>query len=320
MTKHTIVALDSWVSLPALNFEYELIRHVNTSPMELPERMKDATIVVTSATRVTRAGIENAPRLKLIACNGTGTDHVDKAYARERNITVCHVPAQNTDSVSEHAFALYYAVRRKIIPLHNIAMDGTTWAQDNMLHGRFGPPPRTNSEETLVVVGYGALGKNVERIGTALGMRVLVAERKGASQVRRGRVSFQNALSEGTVFIIVAPSDASTRDMFANPEFEAMNSSAVIINVGRGGVINEHDLANALREGRIGGAATDVFEHEPATRENSPLIDPSIPNLVLSPHLAWYASKTIKNTIASVKTNLEAFAAGNPQNVVVASQ
>lgn len=70
MTKHTIVALDSWVSLPALNFEYELIRHVNTSPMELPERMKDATIVVTSATRVTRAGIENAPRLKLIACNG----------------------------------------------------------------------------------------------------------------------------------------------------------------------------------------------------------------------------------------------------------
>lgn len=84
--------------------------------------------------------------------------------------------------------------------------------------------------------------------------------------------------------------------------------------------MNERDLADALRNGKIGGAATDVFEHEPATKENCPLLDPSIPNLVLSPHLAWYASKTIKNTIATVKANLEAFAAGKPQNIVVPSK
>lgn len=139
-------------------FKYDVTLYQNTSAEELPERVKDATIIITSATRVTRAGIENASNLQLIACNGTGTDHVDKEAARERGVSVCRVPAQNTDSVSEHAFALYYAIRRRIVEMHDIAMDGNTWANDNLLARRLDPPPRTNAEETLVVIGHGALG------------------------------------------------------------------------------------------------------------------------------------------------------------------
>ena len=156
--RHKIVAIDAWVKPPTFAFDCDITQYQNTSPAELPERIKDATILITSASRVPRVGIENAPKLQLIACNGTGTDHVDKDAARERGVAVCRVPAQNTDSVSEHAFALYYAIRRHVVEMHHIAMDGRTWSGSNVLHLKLGKPPRTNGEERLVVVGYGALG------------------------------------------------------------------------------------------------------------------------------------------------------------------
>ena len=148
-------------------------------------------------------------------------------------------------------------------------------------------------------------------------MNVLVAERKGASEIRQGRTGFEDAIKKGTVFVLVVPLDENTRDMISTPEFEAMDPTALVINVGRGGVINEAALAKALKEGQIAGAATDVFEHEPATTENCPLLDPSIPNLVVTPHIAWYSSRTIQGTLATVKANIEGFVSGKPQNIVV---
>lgn len=130
----------------------------------------------------------------------------------------------------------------------------------------------------------------MEKIGRALGMRVLIAERKGASDVRDGRTSFADCLKLGTLFILVAPLDSTTKNMFGTSEFSAMDPAALIINVGRGGVINEADLAEALRQGEIGGAGLDVFETEPASATNSPLVKQEIPNLILSPHLAWYVN------------------------------
>ena len=154
-------------------------------------------------------------------------------------------------------------------------------------------------------------------MGKALGMQVLIAERKGASEVREGRTLFQDAVKQGTIFILVTPLDDSTRDMVSTAEFDSMNSTALVINVGRGGVVDETALAQALNDGKIAGAATDVFEHEPATKENCPLLDPSIPNLIVSPHVAWYSSRTIKGTLETVKANIEGFVAGKPQNIVV---
>ena len=94
--KHSVVVVDSWVNPPPLDFDHDFHQYSNTTPDELPERIKDATIVITSSTRITRAGVENAPRLQLVSCNGTGTDHVDKDVIRQRGITLCRVPAQNT--------------------------------------------------------------------------------------------------------------------------------------------------------------------------------------------------------------------------------
>lgn len=160
-------------------------------------------------------------------------------------------------------------------------------------------------------------GKSVEKMARALGMKVLIADRKGATEVRDGRVAFETALKECTVFILVCPLDVSTRNMIDEAEFNTMQPTSMIVNVGRGGIINEQALTAALRKGKISGAATDVFETEPATKENSPLLDPSIPNLVLSPHMAWYSAKSINGSLMGIKSNIEAWVAGKPQNVIL---
>lgn len=151
-------------------------------------------------------------------------------------------------------------------------------------------------------------------------MKVLIAERKGAKEARDSRTAFDDALKQGTVFILTTPLDETTQDMISSTELELMDATSLLVNVGRGGVINEAALAKALREGKIAGAATDVFESEPATKENCPLLDPSIPNLILTPHIAWYSSRTIQGTVATVKDNVERFVAGQPQNLVIAGK
>ncbi|KAF2716905.1 hypothetical protein K431DRAFT_234337 [Polychaeton citri CBS 116435] len=315
--KHKLVAIDSCIVPPQVDFECETIIYDATSPEELPDRIKDATMITTGLAKVTRTDIEAASRLQLISACGTGSDHIDKKAAHEKGITVCHIPAQNTESVSEHALALYYSLRRRIGEMHDLTLSGTIWPPNPAVLAKLGnPPPRTNSQETLVIVGY---GKMVEKLGKTLGMLVLISERKGSGTIRDGRTPFDEAVHQGTLFILTAPLNDSTRGMFGAAEFSIMDNTALFVNISRGALVDEHALAAALRGGQIGGAATDVYEHEPATTENCPLIDPSIPNLILSPHIAWYSLKTIEGSEAILKANLEAFAAGSPINVVLPS-
>ncbi|KAM0723571.1 hypothetical protein Q7P37_000558 [Cladosporium fusiforme] len=166
------------------------------------------------------------------------------------------------------------------------------------------------------IIGYGALGRNIERIGKALGMKVLIAERKNATTTREGRTSFSEAIRQATLIIVVVPRDNETFNMISTPELEAMDSTVNLVNTGRGGVVNEEAVVQALRDGKIGGFATDVYAVEPATKENSVLLDETIPNLVLSPHIAWYSSRTLNGTFEVLRGNIEGFAAGNPQNTI----
>ncbi|GAB7357612.1 hypothetical protein MBLNU459_g0113t2 [Dothideomycetes sp. NU459] len=320
MAVHKIVQLDGHQEIPPLDFPVEKIVHVSTKPSEVADRIEDATIVIATATKLTYETLMNhGPKLQLIASLGIGVDNIDPRAVVERGLTLVNVPAQNTDAVTEHAFALYGAVKRRILPLHNWAMGGEEWAKSGMSVLQYKTVPRTNREETLGVVGYGALGKSTEKMGKALGMRVLVAERKGtpAAATRPGRLPFADVLAQSTVLILTCPLDASTRNMVDEPELRTLPRDAILVNVGRGGIVNERALARALRDGTVAGAATDVFEHEPATTENCPLLDESIPNLVITPHIAWFSSATLIGTKKVTKANLEAFAAGKPQNVVI---
>lgn len=143
-------------------------------------------------------------------------------------------------------------------------------------------------------------------------MDTKVAERKGATKTRPGRIHFEDALRVGTIFIIAAPSTDQTQGMIGEPELAKMNSSALIINVGRGGLVDELALVAALRSHKLAGAGIDVFQCEPPSNGSCPLLDRTVPNLILTPHVGWYSDETVAATKATIVQNLKSFVEGRP--------
>ncbi|KAF4547681.1 D-isomer specific 2-hydroxyacid dehydrogenase-like protein 4 [Elsinoe fawcettii] len=317
--QHHILLLNAPFAPPSFSFPHTLTHLKNTHVDTILPSLAPATILVTAAVHLSHAVItQHCPSLRAIICMGTGVDNISIPACEERGITLCNTPAQNVASVSEHAFALFMAVKRKVVQMDAFTRDGHTWGERKMLISEWGlGPPRTNGEEVCAVVGYGALGKGIKDLMERNGMRVVVAERKGAREVREGRVAFGQAIKEATLVVLCAPLDEGTRGMVGEEELRGMREDVIVVNIGRGGLVEEKALVKALREGWIGGAATDVFEHEPATKENSPLLEEGIPNLVLSPHIAWYSKTTLEGAKKLIHENIEMFVKGTPQNIIV---
>ncbi|KAJ5458127.1 D-isomer specific 2-hydroxyacid dehydrogenaseNAD-binding [Penicillium sp. IBT 31633x] len=332
-TTHHIVAIEAVHSpIPEFNLPVPHTRAVHrwTDPADLPSRLKDATIAITTTIRLTAETLspEVTPKLRLIVIMATGTDCVDIAAATARGITVCNCPGSNVDSVSEHAIGLYFAARRKFVELHNATVAvpadpslDTEWKTNGSLLSRVRAPdgtaPLLCSDETVCIVGYGSLGKRIEALAKGLGMKVIIAERKGVAS-RDGRFLFEDALKKATVVVLCLPRSAETLNMISAAELRIMSPHAVLVNVARGGIVDEQALLDALKGGVIAGAATDVYAIEPAGRGDSPLLGPDAKglNLVLTPHLAWYAERTLRNLQATVKETTEKWCAGESINQV----
>lgn len=328
-TAHHIVALEA-IHCPIPDFDlpgpHTKSIHKWTTPSELSARVKDATIVITTTIRLTAEilSVEKTPRLCLIVVLASGTDCIDKEAAKARGIPVCNCPGTNIDSVSEHAIALYFATRRNLVHLTNavtsVPAEGETeWKTNGSLHPRLrtadGKAPLLCSEETVGIVGYGALGKRIRMLATALGMKVIVAERRGQSP-RDDRVSFEDALRRSTVLILCLPRTPETVNMISTEELRMMPCQAVLINVARGGIVDEEALVSALKQGEIFGAGMDVYANEPVGRGGSPVLEADGLNLVLSPHLAWFAERTMGNLQAGVKETVERWCKGQTINRV----
>ncbi|KAK9778904.1 putative Glycerate dehydrogenase [Seiridium cardinale] len=318
--QHKIVCLDAYMcAVPKFNFPHEYVEFDNTiGEKQTIERAKDATIVITTRAGLTAETFSHCPRLEFIAVMGAGTNFLDTAAARKRNIPVCNCPSASAEAVAEHAFALYLAAKKRIVDLHHAILEGTDWPKYISGFRFYSSPPRVSRHETLGIIGYGGLGKNIETIAKALGMKVLVAERKGVegTNVRAGRTSFEEVLKSCTVLMIGCPLDDETRNMFTAIELQKMRKDGMLINVARGGIVNEDDLVKALNDGWIAAAATDVFVTEPATADTSPLIRNCPPNLTLSPHTAWYADVSIERLQVMIKSVVEGYVSGSIQNVV----
>ncbi|KAF2227414.1 glycerate dehydrogenase [Elsinoe ampelina] len=317
--QHHILILNAPFAPPTFTFPHTLTHLKNTHVDTILPSLSTATILVTAAVHLSHTTItQHCPALRAIICMGTGVDNISIPACQERGITLCNTPAQNIASVSEHALALFLAVKRKVVEMDGFTRDGRTWGKRKMLIGEWDlGAPRTNREETCLVVGYGALGKGVGDLMGRNEMRVLVAERKGVEGVREGRVGFEEGLRAATVVVLCAPLDEGTRGMIGEVELRGMREDVIVVNVGRGGIVDEKMLVRALKEKWIAGAATDVFEEEPATKENSPLLEEGIPNLVLSPHIAWFSKTTLDGAKKVVHENIENYAKGTPSNVIV---
>ncbi|CAK7208910.1 hypothetical protein SCUCBS95973_000273 [Sporothrix curviconia] len=309
------------ISLPA-PYTFSLTKYVTTPIGQVAERLRDADIAIITTVPIRADTLDPAVtnKLKLICAVASGTDTIDLAACRARGIRVLNNPACNIDAVAEHALALYFAARRSILP-SMMALTANEWPQRGTLiktaeHANGTLPARRCAAETAVVVGYGGVGKRLVELLRMLGMNVVVAGRKGqaAADVPTGRVAFDEAIMTATALFLCCPRTPDTLDLLSTAEFATMQPDSILVNVSRGGIVDETALLVALQTNQIAGAGVDVFAQEPASSETSPLLAPDVVgaglNLVMTPHTAWVSAQTNANNARVLLENLNGFING----------
>jgi phosphoglycerate dehydrogenase-like enzyme len=294
--KHHIVVLEAvHAPMPKWDFPHDLTLYPRTYKGDVAERIKDATIVVACVTPVTPEDLDVAKDVRCLAVMAVGISWLDREAFAQRGVTVTNCAGGNVEAVCEHFLALYFALRKKIVEMDN-AMKGTKeWLQDGTLiaHWPEKKPPPGCRQEVLGIFGYGTIGKRIAVLAKALGFsEILVADRKGtpADQVRQGRTAFDEVVKRSSTLVVCVPKSDDTVGMISQPEFAMMRKDAILINVARGGIVHEADLAEALRARQLAGGAVDVLENEPGGIGTTPLCpDPAqgaepIPNLIISEH------------------------------------
>ena len=300
----------SWEAISALG---ELVVHARTVPADIPARCHGAEVVFTNKVPLDAATLGSLPDLKYIGVMATGTNVVDLAAARAAGITVTNVPGYSTMSVAQHVFALLFelvvrtgetsaAVRRgawetcpdfcfTIAPFHELA------------------------GKTMGLVGFGEIGQAVARIADALGMKVLVHSRsEKPSAVPVQWAGLDEVFSRADVVSLHCPLTDGTRHLVNDARLALMKPGALLINTGRGPLVDEPALAGALERGVLAGFGGDVLSTEPPSSGN-PLL--RAPRVVLTPHIAWASIEARHRLMAILASNLRAFLAGDPVNVVV---
>ena len=268
-------------------------------------RISDAEVVINirSTSKFTAAVIARCPQLRLISIWGTGTDNVDLEAAKARGVRVTNTPGVSAVAVAEHTLALIMAVAKQIVTVDREVREGK-WprAMVPQLRG-----------QVLGLIGTGAIGREVARLGTAIGMRVIAWTFHPGGDAAEW-VGFDDVFRQADVVSVHVRQSSDTSGLIRREHFEMMKPGAIFINTARGPIVSEADLITALQTNRIAGAGLDVFGHEPL-QSDSPLR--SLPNVVLTPHAAGITPETTEAGLALAIDNVFAFLAGRPANAVV---
>jgi len=284
-----------------------------SAPEEVAERIATAEVVISNKVMLDETLLAGAPHLKLIAIAATGTNNVDLAAAERLGIRVCNIRRYATPSVVQHVFALLLALVRNLTAYRQAAQDGRWQRSDQFCLLDF--PIRELGGLTLGIVGYGELGQAVAEVAEkAFGMRLLIAQRPGGP-AQPGRLPLQELLPQVDVLSLHCPLSEQTRNLIGERELGLMKPDALLINTARGGIVDETALAAALRAGRLGGAGIDVLATEPPGSD-SPLLAGDIPNLIVTPHVAWASREARQRLTDQLAENIRAFLDDAPQNLV----
>jgi glycerate dehydrogenase len=317
ITKEYIVFLDRATLLADLripDFDHAWVELPACEPDQVAEQLWRASIAITNKAPITRAVLDASPKLRLIAVAATGTNNVDLDACRERGIAVCNIRGYAQNTVPEHVFMLLLALRRNLLAWRESIQKGA-WQKaeqfclfDHEIHDLHG--------STLGLIGYGNVGAGVEHLANAFGMKVLIAEHKGASSTRPGRVAFDEVLASADQISLHTPLTDATRNLIGAREFNLMKRNALLINTARGGIVDEAALVSALKTRRIAGAGFDVLSLEPPSQGN-PLLDLTLPNFLLTPHVAWSSREAMQALANQLIDNIEAFVRGEERNRLV---
>ena len=299
-------AIPKHIPIPRPDFVHDWIEYERTSAEETVERAKDADIVITSKVIFDRKTLEQLPRLKLIALTATGTNNIDLVAAAELGVAVRNVTGYSSTTVPEHVLGLIFALK------HSLAgwlRDQTSakWA-DCPQFCYFDYPITDVRGSTLGVFGKGCLGSEVGRLAQALGMKVLYAEHQDATICRDGYTPFNEVLKQADIVTLHCPLTENTQNLINARTLSQMKKGAFLINTGRGPLVDETALLEALKSGHLGGAALDVLVKEPPEKDN-PLIlaAKTMPNLIITPHIAWASDSAVTTLVKKVTQNIEDF-------------
>ena len=305
---------DTLVNRPFdFDFPHTLSSYGTTEAHETLARIRGADIVITNKVVISAQAFAENSQLKLVAVTATGVNNVDVEAAKQNDTAVCNIRAYGNESVAEHAFMMMITLMRNL-PAYQRDVAAGLW-ENSPFFCHLGAPMRDLNGKTLAIFGRGNIGKTLATYAQAFKMNVVFAEHKNAQSVRDGYVSFDEAIRSADVVSLNCPLTPQTANMIGETELQQMKPGAILINCGRGGLVDEAALVAALKYGQIGGAGFDVLTQEPP-RNGNPLLKARLPNLIVTPHIAWASQEAANRLFNILLDNINRFVAGNPQNLV----
>lgn len=286
-----------------------------TTVEEMPQRIKDAEIIMANKLPMNAQTLKDAQKIKLICLTATGYNNLDIDYLKQRGIHACNVPGYSTEAVAQHTFALLFYIWEKLSFYDEFVKSG---AYEKC--GTFSCFPEKFYElngKTWGIIGLGAIGRTVAKIAEAFGCRVICYSASGKKyETAYEQVEFEKLLRESDILSIHAPLNEYTENLMNLEAFQKMKESAVLVNVARGPIVDQEALYTALTENMIAGAALDVLKAEPMTADNPLGKIQDSRKLFITPHMAWAPVETRVRCVNEVLKNMKAFLRGEDRNQV----
>ena len=283
-----------------------------TSPAEVPARISDAEIIVSNKCKLNADDIANASELNYICAAATGFNHIDIEAADTNGIAVSNVRNYGTPSVVQHVYALMLALSTRLMEYSAAVQRGDWHRSENFCLLDY--PIEEVAGKTLGIIGYGVLGQAVAKVAPALGLEVQVCQHLHGD-AEPERLPLDELLATSDILSLHVPLNKQTENLIGQRELSLMKKSALLINTGRGGIVDESALADALRQKKIAGAGVDVLAVEPPL-DDSPLLAGDIPNLIVTPHTAWASRQSRQRLVDQIADNISAFLKGEIANRV----
>lgn len=314
-----IVLLDGYASNPG-DLTWEPLKEMGkvtvydrTQPSEVVERAHDAEIIVTNKVILTRQTLEQLPNLRLICVLATGYNTIDILAARDLGITVCNVPAYSTDSVAQMVFAQILNMTNRVAHYARQTREGRWSAAPDFCYWDL--PVSELAGKTLGIVGLGHIGAKVACIAREFGMDVFAFTSKNSTGLPDyiQKTTLDGLLAVSDILTLHCPLTPDTHELINARTLARMKRGALLVNTGRGPLVNEADVAEALASGQLGGYGADVMCSEPPAADN-PLF--AQPNAFITPHIAWASVEARQRLLNATFDNIRAFQDGHPKNVV----
>lgn len=284
----------------------EVVKYGFSAPEEIPERVKDADVIVLNKPQINEATIGEAPNLKLVCVTGTGTNHLDKDFLARRGIAWRNVAGYSTESVAQHTFAMLFYLLEKLAFYDNY-VKSEEYVNDTLFK-HFSEQWNQVCGKTWGIIGLGNIGRRVADIAKAFGAKVIYYSTSGKNdQEGYTRVDLDTLLQESDIVSVHAPLNEDTEGLMNKEAFAKMKSNAIFLNVGRGAIVVEQDLADALNEGKIAAAGLDVLCKEPMSEDNPLRLIKNSRKLIITPHIAWVSVEARTNLMNTIIEQIKEF-------------